>query len=120
MFADSWAVHNISGVINNMKTEEKMSSITENLTLFGNKGSASEISNLNKVTKTGIKRAVKNFENITLASSLNISKDPIKTTKELVKSQDIENVEVLRKKYEELDDYEKLKIEEKAIKICCM
>lgn len=103
---NSSLVQYINGIIAN-KALELETKKNENLTLFNN-FSAKENSNLSKLTKTGIKRAAKAFTTPIPASS-------IKSTKSMV--DEIKKSEA--KTYEQLDEFQKLKVEERAIKLCC-
>lgn len=116
-------VQYLNGVINNMLSENKPTVVKkkeENLTLFGNFGSTSEASNLNKLTKTGIKRAAKTFVNTGIAMTPIKKDEEIKTLKDFI-TEDIHEKKagVFGAKYDDLDEYEKLKIEDRAIKLCC-
>ena len=116
-------VQYLNGVINNMLSENKPTVVKkkeENLTLFGNFGSTSEASNLNKLTKTGIKRAAKTFVNTGIAMAPIKKDEEIKTLKDFI-TEDIHEKKagVFGAKYDDLDEYEKLKIEDRAIKLCC-
>ncbi|MGL5054320.1 MAG: replication initiator protein A [Fusobacteriaceae bacterium] len=116
-------VQYLNGVINNMRLEHKVPTKTgkeENLTLFGNFGCSSETSNLNKLTKTGIKRAAKTFVNTVITVPKTPKEEEVRTLKEFI-NDDIHEKKagVFGAKYDALDEFEKLKVEERAIKLCC-
>ncbi|MGL5122936.1 MAG: replication initiator protein A [Fusobacteriaceae bacterium] len=99
-------VQYINGVLNNMEFENKGG--VKQKTLFGTVDNG----NLNKLTKTGIKRAGKTFNK----SIVPLAPLVVKNIKELVGENSDKN---LISTYDQLDEFEKLKIEEKAIKLCC-
>lgn len=111
-------VQYFNGVINNIMLNEK---IKENqpLTLFGMTFSNKGDTTLNKLTTRGIKRAAKNFDQFTFGREKNSEKDKISKVSEIVKNDVVQEIKKLGKNYDELDQYEKLKVEEKAIKLCC-
>lgn len=99
-------VQYINGLLKNLLSSD-IKPKKENLTLFGNFNANLEKGNLNKLTKTGIKRAGKTF-NKPIESS-------VTSLKEVIEEKTLKTFSL----YEKMDDYEKLKLEQKAIKLCC-
>ncbi|MGL4534469.1 MAG: replication initiator protein A [Fusobacteriaceae bacterium] len=99
-------VQYINGLLKNLISfEEKPKK--ENLTLFGNFNPNLEKNNLSKLTKTGIKRAGKTFSKPIDSS--------VTSLKEMIEEKTLKTFSL----YEKMDDYEKLKLEKQAIKLCC-
>lgn len=101
-------VQYINGILKNISPEE-IKPKKENLTLFGNFNANLEKGNLNKLTKTGIKRAGKTFSKPIISS--------VNSLKEII----VEEEKTLKtfSRYEQMDEYEKLRLEQQAIKLCC-
>ena len=96
-------VQYINGVIRNMKSEEKLYKKKynrNNLTLFAQPKSSVVLKNKKS------------------SSKLKLSKPTIKSIKDIINETNLSEDIMVR--FEDLDDFEKLKIEEKALKICAI
>ena len=113
-------VQYINGVVKNILTDSEVPK-KRNLTLFNGFTEDEKKENLQKFTKTGIKRVGKTF-NKTVTT---LEKKDIETTQKLFDTTLNDNVDAHEKelkkameKFEKSDEYRKAQIEKKAIKLC--
>ena len=113
-------VQYINGVVKNILTDSEVPK-KRNLTLFNGFTEDEKKENLQKFTKTGIKRVGKTFNKAVTT----LEKKDIETTQKLFDTTLNDNVDAHEKelkkameKFEKSDEYRKAQIEKKAIKLC--